>query len=229
MAGREGYGLGCQVQGGGLWGLSGVCAGRYRSPHRFSCAASLFPCCRRCGLGEAGCEDSLIIKLLLRNDGLCRAPRGSLFPALSSESRETPGSFEEMWRDGFRMSHSHRVLEVVEGEGQILNLQGSLEQNSRNLDPSQIMNFYGYPWVSLSSQSDKASLSIPENAVSTQLSPLRIEHLFCLWVSPSLWASDSLGVPFIELCSSGAHQHLSTLSLLSYVPPLLMIIRMAKG
>lgn len=30
-------------------------------------------------LGEAGCKDSLVIKLLFRNDGLFRVPRGRVF------------------------------------------------------------------------------------------------------------------------------------------------------
>lgn len=50
-----------------------------------------------------------------------------------------------------------------------------------------------------------------ENAVVTQLSPLRTEHSFPLGVSPSLWASDSLGVTFTELNS--APLELSTICL----------------
>ena len=59
-------------------------------------------------------------------------------------------------------------------------------------------------WISfgLTFQSKKASVSIPENAVPTQLSAPGTGHSFPLWVSHSLFTSDRSGIPFIEMNSA---------------------------
>lgn len=45
----------------------------------------------------------------------------------SSESVETPGSVEDVWRGGVRMSHRHGVSDFTKGQGRVLELPGNLE------------------------------------------------------------------------------------------------------